>query len=383
MKCIRFILIIASVCSFHVSQAQLAAYINGKEIKSGAMVSPKDLPSLQVSFKKPKDVTVISGASVLYVDLRDQKDKSIQQWYIEKDGYVAIDDFLKHTPAQKKFRTFGEGDFHQPGNTLDWTLTSAAGQEVEKTIQVKVGFYVVEETGYRTYGPQVQLLEPIIFNVPVWETKKLYLPYLDLTVDKTNITNDFNLEQSGPLNEKGTELGYRILDNKGIFYSIYALSSDDYPGLNPAELANDFLHEATMVANPAGKADFKNYDNEKYSLPWENINGVRVLTTNLERLHTLSSRVTKDIKKIDMMTLLQPAEVNGLKGYMFSDDIDTHSDINSSKWSNAGKFLVYFLSHPSNPKLTLVVSSEIYRNGVANTAELDTFLKTIINGIKQ
>lgn len=156
---------------FYNSQAQVSAYINGKEVKSGATVSKNDLASLQVSFKNPKKVTVISGASVLYVNLLDAKKKSIQQFYIQKDGYIAIEDFLKNTPAQKKFKVFGEGEFSKYGNTLDWILTSAAGIEDQKTIQVKVGFYVVQETGYKEYGPQVQLLEPLVFNVPVWDEK--------------------------------------------------------------------------------------------------------------------------------------------------------------------------------------------------------------------
>jgi hypothetical protein len=83
---INRLLLLVSLFSFSLTQAQLSAFINGKEVKSGATITKKDLASLQISFKKPKDVTVISGASVLYVDLLNTKKKSIQQWFIQKDG---------------------------------------------------------------------------------------------------------------------------------------------------------------------------------------------------------------------------------------------------------------------------------------------------------
>ena len=91
----------------------------------------------------------------------------------------------------------------------------------------------------------------------------------------------------------------------------------------------------------------------------------------------------KDIKKIDVLTLLQPAEANGLKGYMFIDDVDSHSDINSGKWSATGRCRIYFLDHPTHPKLTLIVSSEIYGNKITIVDDIDSFLKTIINSIKK
>jgi hypothetical protein len=383
MKSIRFLLAIAFGLCFTYSRAQLTAYINGKEVKSGAAVSQKDLASLQVSFKKPKDVTVISGASVLYVNLLDSKKESVQQWYIQKEGYVAINDFLKATPAQKKFKVFGEGDFPQRGNTLEWIMKEASGQEKQKTIQVKVGFYVVEETGYRTYGPQVQLLEPLVFNVAVWDSKNLFLPYLDLTIDKTNIAGDFDLKQSGRLGEKGTELGYGVKDSKFEFYNIYALSSDDHPGMTPAKLANDFIHEAVVVANMNSKVSFKDYDDQNYGLPWDDINGLKNSTTNLYRLASLSTRGNKELKKMDLMTLYKPVEVNGLKGYMFTDDVEVRNDINASKWRNAGKFVTYILAHPTNPKLSLIVSCRIYENKFTSIDEPDAFLKIIINSIKR
>ncbi|WP_395045631.1 hypothetical protein [Flavobacterium sp.] len=379
---INRLLLLVSLLSFAFSQAQLFAFINGKEVKSGATISKKDLASLQISFKNPKKITVISGASVLYVDLLNTKKRSIQQWFVQKEGYIAIEDFLKTTTAQKKFKVFGEGEFPQRGNTLDWIMTAANGREEEKTIQVKVGFYVVQETGYREYGPQVQLLEPLVFNVTIWDTKNLFLPYLDLTIDKTNIPGDIDLEQSGKLGEKGTELGYVIKDQNLQYVSIYALDSNDYPGLNPKELANDFIHEGVSVANKGNKVNFNDYDSNKYEFPWDNINGLDISSTNLFRLSNLSYKVNKELKKMDMMNLFQSVEFNKLKGYTFKDDVDIRSNINSNDWRKVGKFQTYILNHPNNPNLTLIVSSNIYGNG-KTAEEIDSFLKLIISSIKQ
>jgi hypothetical protein len=379
---INRLLLLVSLLSFAFSQAQLSAFINGKEVKSGATISKNDLASLQISFKKPKEVTVISGASVLYVDLLNVKKKSIQSWFLQKEGYIAIDDFIKTTSAQKKFKVFEEGDFPQRGNTLDWILSSANGREDEKTIQIKVGFYVVQETGYREYGPQVQLLEPIVFNVPIWDAKDLFLPYLDLKIDKTNIPGDIDLEQNGRLGDKGTELGYVIKDKNGVFYSIYALDSNDYSGLNPRELANDFIHEGIVVANMNYKVEFKDYDSNKYEFPWQAINGLKNSTTNLFRLTNLSYKVNKELKKMDLLNLFQPVEFDKMKGYTYKDDVSIRSHINATDWKNVGKFQTYILNHPSNPNLTLVVSSNIYGNE-KNAEEIDSFLKLIISSIKQ
>jgi flagellar hook assembly protein FlgD len=378
MKYNRFFLAAALGCCFTTADAQLTAFINGKEVKSGATVSPKDLASLQVSFKKPKDVTVISGASVLYVNLLDAKKQSIQQWYIQKEGYVAIDDFLKHTTAQKKFKTFGtDADFHEGGNTLDWVIGKAGGQESQKTIQVKIGFYVVEETGYKQYGPQVQLLEPIIFNVPAWDTKNLFLSYLDLTIDKTNIPGDIDLKQNGRLGDKGTLFGYTLKDKSDAFYSIYALDSRNYPGMNVKELADDFMHAAAMYASQDYITKFSNYDIEKYTLPWDDIND---LLSERRRIPSLSWKGNKEIKKMDLLTLLTPVEINGMKGYSFKADEQARTD-RSSKWEDRGKFVIYILSHPTNPNLTLVASTSMY-NSAVNTDQQDAFLTTLIKSIK-
>ncbi|MBC8643785.1 hypothetical protein H9W95_06315 [Flavobacterium lindanitolerans] len=131
----------------------------------------KDLASLQVGFKNQKKVTIISGISALYVQLLDANKKDIQSFFLQKDGYVAIEDFFKSNTPTTKYKVFGEGGFLSNGNTLDWILSAAVGQEAQKTIQVKIGLYVAEETGYRQYGQSVRLLEPMTFNVPIWDAK--------------------------------------------------------------------------------------------------------------------------------------------------------------------------------------------------------------------
>jgi hypothetical protein len=124
------------------------------------------------------------------------------------------------------------------------------------------------------------------------------------------------------------------------------------------------------------------YDSNKYEFPWDAINGLDNSTTNLFRLSNLSYRVNKELKKMDMMNLYQPVEFNKLKGFTFKDDVDIRSNINSSDWRNVGKFQTYILNHPTNPSLTLVISSNIYGNG-KTAEEIDSFLKLIISSIKQ
>ena len=162
MKINRLVLVV-SLLSFAFSQAQLSAFINGKEVKSGATISKKDLATLQVSFKKPKAVTVYSGYTNLYVEFSDNSNAYINSWSFQKEGYTAMSDFMKNTPATKKFSVFEGKDFLTRGNKLEWILNGANGVEKQKTIKVEIGFWVREETGYKEYGPKVQLLEPIFF----------------------------------------------------------------------------------------------------------------------------------------------------------------------------------------------------------------------------
>ncbi|WP_264548767.1 hypothetical protein [Flavobacterium sp. N2820] len=100
MKINRLLLLVL-LLSFTFSQAQLSVLINGKEVKSGATVSKKDLATLQVSFKKAKNVTVYSGYTNLYVEFSDNSNTYINSWSLQKEGYTAMLDFIKNTPVTK------------------------------------------------------------------------------------------------------------------------------------------------------------------------------------------------------------------------------------------------------------------------------------------
>lgn len=377
MNTIRFFLLAALLCSQSIVHAQISAFINGKPVKTGATISKNDLASLEVSFKNPKTLSYIYGRAVLVVDILDAKNAETGYWYLRKDGSAAVEDFLKSTPATKKFQVFENGVMEKGGNDLDWILKSAAGKEDSKTLQVKISLTYREKTGYEEYGQTISLLEPFILNVPVWDTKNLFLPYLDLHVDKSNIASDFSLKQNGRLGSKGTILGYELKDKNNYRYSIYAISSDDYPGMNTKELADDFIHAAALYAAQDYVTKFSNYDIAKYTIAWDDING---LLSERRRIPSLSWKTNKDIKKMDLMTLYQPVAINGLNGYTFVADEEFRPD-RSSKWQNDGKFVIYILNHPSNPKLTLVASTSLH-NDSKNVEEMDAFLKNIINGIQ-
>jgi hypothetical protein len=374
---INRLLLVVSLLSFAFSQAQLSAFINGKEVKSGATISKKDLASLQISFKKPKNVTVISGASVLYVDLLDTKKKSIQQWFIQKEGYVAIDDFLKNTAAQKKFKVFGEGDFPQRGNTLDWVLNAANGREEEKTIQVKVGFYVVQETGYREYGPQVQLLDPIVFNVPIWDSKDLFLPYLDLSIDKTNIKDDIDVTQTGKLGENGTEIGYEMNSNQ-VTYKVFAFEKSAHENITIDELAKDFIHYATFESNGDKVKKIHEYDLKKYGLPWYDICNF-FKDEKIQNLHYISN---KDLKSMDLMNVYQKVEIGKMKGYSLPSSLYNYGRQDGKLHKDVGQFNIYILNHPKNPDIILVICNELSQN-IVSAKDLDTYMRTFLNSIKQ
>lgn len=374
---INRLLLVVSLLSFAFSQAQLSAFINGKEVKSGATISKKDLASLQISFKKPKNVTVISGASVLYVDLLNTKKKSIQQWFLQKEGYIAIDDFLKTTSAQKKFKVFEEGDFPQRGNTLDWILNGANGKEDEKTIQVKVGFYVVQETGYREYGPQVQLLEPIVFNIPIWDAKNLYLPYLDVSIDKTNIKEDINTSQTGSTDKSDTEVGYEINKNQET-YKIYAFEKSSHPGLTVDELAKDFIHRVTYHSNNDKVKKIHEYDFKKYSLPWYDI----CVLFRDEQIQNVDYIISKDVKSKDLMSLYEKVEFGNMKGYTFQSSLYNIGRQDGKIHKDVGQFRIYILNHPTNPDLVLMMCNEIGR-GTVSAQDIDTYMQTFIKSLKQ
>lgn len=378
MRLIRFILVVLAGFLFNNSQAQLTAYINGKELKDGATVAKADLHTLELSFKNPKLPSVISGKALLYVQINDAKNKSIEEWYILKDGYEAFTDFLKSTPAKKKFKVFEAGEFRQNGNDLNWVLSSSLGQDSRQKVKVVVTLFFRQEIGYKEYGQAVNLLEPLSLNVPLWDVKNLFLPYLDLFIDKTNIPGDIDLKQNGRLGDKGTELGYHFKDKNANFYSIYALDSKDYPGLNAKELADDFMHAAALYASQDYVTKFSNYDIEKYTIPWDDINN---LLSERRRIPSLSWKNNKDIKKMDLLTLCTPVTINGMKGYMFSGDEQARID-RQSKWSDLGKFVIYIVEHPTNPDLTLVTSISLY-NDVKDATEIDAYLKLVLNSIKR
>ncbi len=378
MKCIRFILAMMLGSFSLLSQAQITAYINGKEIKSGATVNKNDLASLEVSFKNPKLPSFIYGKTSLGVQIDDAKNKNVDFWSVRKDGSSAVEDFLKNTSPKKKFKAFTNSDLLERGNTLDWVLKSSYGKEDCRNLTVKITLTYNEQTGYQEYAQAIYLLENFTFTVPLFETKNTYLPFLDLTLDKTNIPGDLDLHQNGRLGDKGTELGYRFKDKNGNFYSIYALSSKDYPGLNAKELADDFIHAAALYAAQDYVTKFSNYDIGKYTVPWDDINN---LLSERRRIPSLSWKGNKEIKKMDLLTLYTPVDINGMKGYTFKADEELRSDRNS-KWQPGGNFVIYIVNHPTNPDLTLVTSISLY-NDVKNTDEIDTFLKGVLNGIKK
>lgn len=378
MKHLRFALMGAFALLTSTVHAQLTAFINGKPVKSGATVSQKDLTSLEVSFKNPKIPSFIYGRTVLVVDILTAKNEEEGYWYLRKDGTAAVEDFLKSTPASKKFKVFEKGAMEMGGNNLDWIFGAAPGREASKVLQVKISFNYREKTGYEEYGQSIALLDPIVLNVPVWEAKNLYLPFLDLKVDKTNIASDFNLQQSGRLGATGTIFGYELGDKNNYRYTVYAVSSDDFPGMNAEELANDFIHAAAGNASQGWVTKFANYDIEKYTINWDHING---LLSDRRRIPSLSWKNNKEIKKMDLMTLYQPVNMNGIKGYTFSADEEFRVS-KTDKWEPKGKFVVYILAHPTNPKLTLVASTSVH-NDAKSVEEMDAFLKSIVNAIKK
>lgn len=377
MKHSRLLLLAALLLCKQIAHAQISAFINGKPVKTGATISKNDLASLEVSFKNPKLPSFIYGRSVLVVDILDAKNAEEGYWYLRKDGTAAVEDFLKSTPASTKFKVFERGAMEMGGNTLDWIFSSAPGRANSKNLKVKISLTYREQTGYEQYGQSIQLLEPLVLNVPVWDDKKLYLPFLDLTVDKTNIASDFDLQQSGRLGASGTIFGYELRDPK-YRYTIYAVSSDQFPGMNAKELADDFIHAAAYYASQDYVTKFANYDIAKYTIDWDHING---LLTERRRIPSLSWKNNKEIKKMDLMTLYQPVDINGLKGYSFKAAEESRTD-RSAKWESNGQFVIYILPHPSNPKLTLVASTSVY-NDATSPDEMDAFLKRIISSIKR
>lgn len=374
---INRLLVLVFLFSFAFSQAQLSAFINGKEVKSGATISKKDLASLQVSFKNPKDVTVYSGFTNLYVEFSDNTKTYINHWTLQKEGYTAMLDFMKKTPATKKFGVFEGKDFLTRGNTLQWILDGANGVEKQKTIRVEVGFWVKEETGYKEYGPKVELLESIFFNVPIWESKNLYLPYLDLTIDKTNIKEDINTSQTGSTDRSDTEVGYQIHKNQET-YKIYTFEKSAHLGLTVDELAKDFIHRVTYHSNNDKVKKIHEYDFEKYNLPWYHI----CVLFRDEQIQNVDYYINKEAKSKDLMSFYEKVEFGNMKGYTFQSGLYNTGRQDGKTHKDVGQFRIYILNHPKNPDLVLMICNEIGR-GTETAQAIDANMQTFIKSIKQ
>ncbi|MFY7845740.1 hypothetical protein [uncultured Chryseobacterium sp.] len=376
MKITRLFLFL-SLLFFSFGKAQLSAFINGKEVKSGATISKNDLETLEVSFKKPKNVTIYSGYSKLYVEFSDNTKTYINHWGIQKEGYTAMEDFIKNTPATKKFSVWGGNDFETRGNNLEWILNGANGVEKQKSIRVEIGFWVREETGYKEYGPTVKLLEPIFFNVPIWEPKNLYLPYLDVTIDKTNIKEDINTSQTGSTDRSDTEIGYQINKNQET-YKIYAFEKSAHPGLTVDELANDFIHRVTYHSNNDKVKKIHEYDFQKYNLPWYNI----CVLFRDEQIQNVDYFINKDVKSKDLMSLYEKVEFGNMKGYLFHSGLYNIGRQDGKVHKDVGQFEIYILNHPTNTDLVLMICNEIGR-GTETAQAIDTYMQTFIKSIKQ
>lgn len=376
MKITRLFLFL-SLLVFSFGNAQLSAFINGKEVKSGATISKNDLATLQVSFKKPKNVTVYSGFTHLYVQFADNTNTYITHWGIQKDGYTAIEDFLKNTPPTKKFSVFEGNDFYTKGNTLQWVLDTANGSEKQKSIKVEIGLWVKEETGYQQYGQKVQLLEPISFNVPIWETKNLYLPYLDLTIDKTNIKEDIDTDQTGSTADPRTEVGYQMNRNQ-VTYLVYAFEKSSHPGLTVDEVAKDFIHKVAYDSNNDKVKKIHEYDFKKYELPWYDICDL----FRDEHIQNVDYYTNKSVKSIDLMTLYQKAEFGKMKGYSFESGLYNIGRQDGKLYKDVGPFKIYILNHPTNPDLILMICNKVLRS-TATAQEIDNYMQTFIKSIKQ
>lgn len=372
------IFLLAMVCSVLVTQAQITAYINGKPVKSGSTVTKEDLKSLEISFAKAKKPSFIYGKLSYVVELVNAEGVAESVWYLRKDGSASIEDFLDNTPATKKFKVFSGKDFVLSGNTLDWLYKSLPGQEKAKKMTVQINLLYREQTGYQEYAQHIELLPPVTLDLPLWDEKNLYLNFLDLSIDKTGIAGDLDMRQSGRMDSENTIWGYRTQRKNDNAYRMYALSSDQFPGLNTKELAEDFIHAAALYAAQGFVTKFANYDIAKYTIDWDEIND---LLSDRRRIPSLSWKINKEIKKMDLMTLLEPVEINGLKGYKYKADVESRTS-NSDPWKSNGKFVIYILNHPTNPKLTLVVSNTLYNNAT-NVNEVEDYIKKMINSIKK
>lgn len=377
MKNILVILIVL-MSSVFTANAQLTAYINGKPVKNGETIKKEDLPSLEISFKNPKKPSFLYGRLSYVVELVNNRGVAEGVWYIRKDGIAAIEDFLDNTPATKKFKVYDKNVMTVSGNDLDWIIKAAAGQMNSANMKLQISLLFREETGYKEYGQPVHLCEQLIFDVPVWNAKSLHLPYLELSIDHSQIGVDVNLKQNGKLGNPTTILGYWMRDKQEVLYTAYAISNEQFSDMNVKELANDFMYTAAYNASQDFVTKFDNYDMDKYHIDWKAINDIE---SEKKRIPNLSWKVNRDIKKMELFTFFAPVEINGLKGYKYQADLEFRSN-RSDKWKNNGKFIMYIFEHPTNPKLTLVISNNVF-NSATSYDELDKFLLQFINSIKK
>jgi len=365
---------------FAYSHAQIAAYVNGKEIKSKSTISVEDFKKLEVSFKNPKLPSFIYGISSFYVGLMDADNKYIESFSYRKNGSAAVEDFLKNS-VNKKLKVFENGLFRQNGNTLEWILGESPGLLNRQKIKVEILLSYAEEMGYEKYGDWIRLLEPLEFYVTMYDLKHLFLPYLDLSIDNSKFQGDYDLQQSGSSNSSSTEYWYRIGNKGDMLYSFIGFEQSSYAGLTPKELAEDFMHAAAKNANSGFRFNHNGYSIEKYTMPWDNLNSL--LHDDRYRIKSLNKKNNKSIGSTDLITLVKPIEVNGLKGYAFSDQYQV---LNSSteKWEDYGDFLIYFFEHPTRKDVTLCITSYLSSNYKQKPTEavlksdIESMIKSII-----
>ncbi|GEM_PF-1237429 len=343
---------------FAYSHAQIAAFVSGKEIKSKSTISVEDFKKLEVSFKNPKIPSFIYGVSSFYVGLKDADNKYVESFSYRKNGSAAVEDFLTNS-GSKKIKVFEDGLFIHNGNTLQWILDESPGLLNRQKVKVEILLSYAEEMGYQKYGDWIQLLDPLEFYVTMYDVNNLFLPYLDLSLDNSKFQGDYDLQQSGFSTSSSTEYWYRIGNKSDMLYSFIGFEQSSYAGLNPKELAEDFMHAAATNANNGFRFNHNGYSIEKYTMPWDNLNSL--LDGDKYRLKSLNKKNNKAIGSTDLITLVKPIEVNGLKGYAFSDQYQVFNS-SEDKWEDYGDFLIYFFEHPTRKDVTLCITNYLSSN---------------------
>ena len=143
------------------------------------------------------------------------------------------------------------------------------------------------------------------------------------------------------------------------------------------ELAKDFIHKATYGSNWDKVKTMHQYDTKKYEIPWSNINN---LMDYDYKIQNLSYNENKEVKSKDLMSLYQKVEFGKMKGYSFQSSVFEFKD--QKRFLDAGQFKIYFLNHPTNPDLILMICNEIWGNK-ATAQDIETYMQTFISSIKQ